>query len=147
MLEVTEAVTQVWGAGRVGIRLSPLNSFNSMRDSNPGQIVSYLASKLDTMNLAYLHMIRADFYGIQSGDVLTLARKNFRGVIIGNTGYEVQEAAASIQSGLLDAIAFGHHYVSNPDLVERIRSGRAFTEPDESTSFTNDARGYIDYGS
>lgn len=145
LLEVTKAVINVWGADRVGVRLSPLNSYNSMKDSNPQKLTSFVVSQLNQLMVAYLHMMRSDFFGIQTGDVMTEARESFKGTIIGNMGYSPKEAAESIEKGLINAIAFGHHYVSNPDLVEKIKNGVALSEPDQSTYYTNDAKGYTDY--
>ena len=70
MLEVVEAVIGVWGSGRVGLRLSPLNSYNSMIDSDPVGLAAWLARRLNDFPLAYLHVMRGDFFGQQSGDVL-----------------------------------------------------------------------------
>ncbi len=145
ILEVTKAVIQIWGADKVGVRLSPLNSYNSMKDSNPQNLTAYVVSKLNQLKIAYLHMMRSDFFGIQTGDVMTEAREFFKGNMIGNMGYSPEEAAASIEKGLINAIAFGHHYVSNPNLVEKIKNGVALIEPDQNTYYTNDAKGYTDY--
>lgn len=145
LLEVTKAVIQVWGADKVGVRLSPLNSYNSMKDSNPEKLTAYVAAELNLLKIAYLHMMRSDFMGLQKGDVMTQAREFFKGTIIGNMGYTADEAAASIEKGSINAIAFGHHYVSNPNLVEKIKNAVALTEPDQNTFYTNDAKGYTDY--
>lgn len=145
LLEVTKAVIQVWGADKVGVRLSPLNSYNSMKDSNPQKLTAYVVSELNQLKIAYLHMMRSDFFGIQKGDVMTEARESFKGTIIGNMGYGPEEAADSIEKGLTNAVAFGHHYVSNPNLVEKIKNGVALIEPDQNTYYTNDAKGYTDY--
>lgn len=145
LLEVTKAVIQVWGADKVGVRLSPLNSYNSMKDSNPQKLTTYVVSELNQLKVAYLHMMRSDFFGVQKGDVMTAARESFKGTIIGNMGYTPAEAAESIEKGLINAIAFGHHFVSNPTLVEKIKNSVALTEPDQNTYYTNDAKGYTDY--
>jgi N-ethylmaleimide reductase len=145
LLEVTQAVIEVWGADKVGVRLSPLNSYNSMIDSNPQMLTTHVVSQLDKLGVAYLHMMRADFYGVQKADVMTAARESFKGAIIGNMGYTPEEAASSIDKGLINAIAFGHHYVSNPNLVEKVKTGIPLSEPDQSTFYTNDAKGYTDY--
>ena len=145
LLEVIDAVIGVWGAGRVGVRLSPLNSYNDMRDSDPVALITHVATQLSGRRLAYLHLMRGDFLGQQRGDVVTPARAHFTGCLIGNMGYSAAEAAAAISSGALDAVAFGHHYVSNPDLVARIQSGAALAEPDQRTFYTQDAKGYTDY--
>lgn len=145
LLEVTKAVIQVWGADKVGVRLSPLNSYNSMIDSNPLKLTSYAVSELNQLKVAYLHMMRSDFFGAQKGDVMTAARESFNGTIIGNMGYTPEEAATAIDKGLINAIAFGHHYVSNPNLVEKIKNGIPLVEPDQNTYYTNDVKGYTDY--
>jgi N-ethylmaleimide reductase len=145
LLEVTKNVIGVWGADKVGVRLSPLNSYNSMKDSNPIELTAYVSRELSSLKIAYLHMMRADFFGLQSGDVMSVARENFNGILIGNMGYTASEADAAIQRGLMDAVAFGHHYVSNPDLVERIKEGTPIVEPDQATYYSQGKVGYTDY--
>ena len=102
-----DAVCHVWGSDRVGLRLSPLNSYNSMIDSDPVALVSWLGRQLNAYKLAYLHVMRSDFLGQQSGDVMTPVRDAFDGVLIGNMGYSAVEAAAAIDADRLDAVAFG----------------------------------------
>lgn len=145
LLEVVDAAASVWGVGLVGVRLSPLNSFNSMSDSDPAGLTAYVTAQLDARGIAYVHLMRGDFFGVQKADVVTAARAGFRGVIMGNMGYTPKEAAEAIESGTLQLVAFGHHYVSNPDLVERVKQGLPLTEPDPSSFYTQDARGYTDY--
>ena len=145
LLEVTDAAITVWGADRVGVRISPLNSFNSMSDSDPVGVTSYVAAQLAKRGVAYLHLMRADFFGVQQGDVVSPARAAFPGVLIGNMGYSPSDAAESVAAGMLEAVAFGHHYVSNPDLVERVRVGAAFAEPDAATFYSQGPAGYTDY--
>ena len=145
LLEATEAAIAVFGARRVGVRVSPLNSYNDMRDSDPVALTTYVAGELDRRGIAYLHLMRADFLGQQKGDVVTPARKAFRGALVGNMGYKPAEAEAAVTEGALAAVAFGHHYVSNPDLVERVGRGIALVEPDPRTFYTQDAKGYTDY--
>lgn len=145
LLEVTDAVIGVWGADRVGVRLSPLNSYNDMRDSDPVAVTTYVAAQLNARRIAYLHLMRSDFFQQQKGDVVTPARANFTGALIGNMGYQAAEAADAITAGTLQAVAFGHHYVSNPDLVARLKAGVALVEPDSGTFYSQDAKGYTDY--
>ena len=145
LLEVVDAALQVWGAARVGVRISPLNSFNAMADSDPVALTHAVASQLDKRGIAYLHLMRADFLGIQKGDVVTPARAAFKGALIGNMGYTPLEAADAVGKGLLAAVAFGHHYVSNPDLVGRLKAGAPLAEPNPGTLYTQDAEGYTDY--
>jgi N-ethylmaleimide reductase len=145
LLEVVDAAIKVWGAGRVGVRISPLNSYNDMKDSDPVGVTKYVAAELDRRGIAYLHLMRGDFFGAQKGDVQTPARAAFKGALVGNMGYTPAEAAQAITDGTLAAVAFGHHYVSNPDLVERVRSGAVLVEPDSRTFYSQDAHGYTDY--
>ena len=145
LLEVTDAVISVWGADRVGVRRSPLNTYNDMRDSDPAALTAHVATQLNTRKIAYLHLMRGDFFQAQKGDVVTPAHANFKGVLITNMGYSATEAAAAVTAGTVQAVAFGHHYVSNPDLVERVKAGVALVEPDSSTFYSHDAKGYIDY--
>jgi N-ethylmaleimide reductase len=147
LLEVVNVVVDVWGKDSVGVRISPLNSYNDMRDSNPIELTSYLSQVLNKIGIAYLHIMRGDFFSVQKGDVLPAARKNFKNVVISNMGYSPTEAEDAIASGLVDAIAFGHHYVSNPDLVARVKAGYTLVEPDSKTFYTQDEVGYIDYPS
>lgn len=145
LLEVVDAVTDVWGVGYVGVRISPLNSYNSMEDSDPMGLTAYVATQLDQRGIAYLHLMRADFFGVQQGDVVSIARACFKGALIGNMGYTPEEAAQAVEAGTLEGVAFGHHYISNPDLVERVQAGVPLVEPDANTFYSHEAKGYIDY--
>lgn len=145
MLEVLEAVCAVWGSHCVGLRISPLNSYNSMRDSDPIGLSTWLAKRLNDFNLAYLHVMRGDFFQQQSGDIMTPIRQNYTGVLIGNMGYSAYEADQVIQAGQLDAIAFGASFLANPDLPARIKAGAVLNEPNPATFYTQGAQGYIDY--
>lgn len=147
LIEVIEAVAGVWGADRVGVRNSPLNSFNSMSDSDPIGLVTWLGEKLSGYGLAYWHVMRADFLGVQTGDVMTAARAAYRGVLVGNMGYSPQEAAEAIAAKKLDAVAFGTPFLANPDLPSRLRAGAALNIPDPSTFYSPGPKGYTDYPS
>jgi len=145
MFEAIEAVSNVWGANRVGLRISPLNSYNSMDDSDPIGMTAWLAQELNKFGLAYLHVMRSDFYGQQKGDVLTPARAGFKGVLIGNMGYDADEAEAAIRDGKIDAVAFGAAFLANPDLPARIEAGAPLNAPKPDTFYTRGAAGYTDY--
>jgi len=145
LFEVLEAITGVWGADRTGVRLSPLNSYNSMRDSDPVGLTAYLATALAPLGLAYLHLMRGDFLGEQNGDVMTPARALFRGPLVANMGYSPTEAEEGIADAGLDAVAFGTSFLANPDLPARIRSGASLNAPDPQTFYTPGPKGYTDY--
>jgi N-ethylmaleimide reductase len=145
LFEVLTAVTEAIGADRVGLRLSPLNSYNGMIDSDPLALTAFLAERLNAFNLAYLHLMRADFFQQQSADVMPVARAHFKGVLIGNMGYSPDEAERAISEGKLDAVAFGTAFLANPDLPERIRAGAALNTPNPATFYTPGPVGYTDY--
>ena len=145
MLEVIAAVSAVWGSDRVGLRLSPLNSYNSMVDSDPVGLSTWLAKRLNDCHLAYLHVMRGDFFQQQTGNVLTPIRDHYQGVIIGNMGYQADEANAAIEAGLVDAIAFGTGFLANPDLPARIKAGAPLNVPNPATFYSPGPVGYTDY--
>ncbi len=145
MLEVLTAVSDVFGSDRVGLRISPLNSYNSMKDSNLIGLSTWLATKLNEYNLAYLHVMRSDFAQQQQGDIMTPIRANYRGILIGNMGYTAAEANTAIESGQLDAVAFGSSFLANPDLPERIKLGAELNQPNPATFYSQGAAGYTDY--
>jgi N-ethylmaleimide reductase len=145
LLEVLEAVRPE--TPLLGLRLSPLNSYNDMVDSDPVALVRWLAERLNGAGLDYLHLMRGDFLGRQHGDVLTPAREIFRGVLIANMGYDGAEANAAIEAGAVDAVAFGTAFLANPDLPERLRRGAPLNSPDPATFYSQGPAGYTDYPS
>jgi len=145
MFEVVGAVCEVWGSERVGLRISPLNSYNSMLDSDPVALATFVARRANEYKLAYLHVMRSDFFQQQKGDVMTPVRAAYQGVLVGNMGYSAEEAEQAIATGKLDAVAFGTSFLANPDLPARIKAGAALNEPDPATFYTQGAEGYTDY--
>ncbi|MBF0341670.1 MAG: alkene reductase [Magnetococcales bacterium] len=145
MLEVIEAVSQVWGSQRVGLRISPLNSYNSMQDSDPVGLATWLASRLNDCQLAYLHVMRTDMFQQQVGDILTPIRANYQGVLISNMGYTGAEANEAIGKGTVDAVTFGVPFLANPDLPARLRAGAALNPADPATFYSPGPAGYTDY--
>lgn len=138
--EVVEAVTPVFGADRVGVRLSPLSGF-SISDSNPQAIFGYAAQMLGQYGLAYLHVIEV---GEDPFDFPELKRR-FGGTYVANGGYDAARAAAAIRSGEADLVAFGIPFLANPDLVDRFVHGDPLNKPDPSTFYQGEERGYTDY--
>ncbi|KAA0875426.1 alkene reductase [Nitrincola tapanii] len=145
LMQVIDSVSDVFGSQRVGVRLSPLNSYNDMRDSDPISLISWLAKELNSRNLAYLHLMRADFFGQQKGDVVTPVRELYQGHLVLNMGYSPEEAEAAVESGQADAIAFGVSFLANPDLPERIRQKAELNAADPATFYTQGREGYNDY--
>ncbi|PKU22109.1 alkene reductase [Telmatospirillum siberiense] len=145
MFEVIEAAIGVWGGGRVGLRISPLNSFNSMIDSDPIGLSTWLAERLNDFNLAYLHAMRGDFFSQQKGDVMTPIRAHYKGVLVGNMGYTPEEADKAVADGKLDAVAFGSGFLANPDLPARIKAGAKLNPANPATFYSPGPEGYTDY--
>ncbi len=145
LMEVLDAVTSAIGAERVGLRLSPLNSYNSMIDSDPLGLVSYLAERLNSYELAYLHLMRADFLGQQKADLVTSVREVYKGKLMVNMGYSAEEAAKVVSESKADMVAFGTGFLANPDLPTRIKAGTEWNAPDPKTFYSPGTAGYTDY--
>jgi N-ethylmaleimide reductase len=151
LLEVVEALVSVWGRDHVAVRIAPSGSWNGMSDSNPQALFAYVAEQLNRFGLAYLHIIEPRVKGnvvIAEGQAPVAAeqlRKIFKGRIIAAGGFEPETAETVIEKGDADAVAFGRHFVANPDLPKRIKLGAPLNQYDRNTFYTFDARGYIDY--
>jgi N-ethylmaleimide reductase len=151
LLEVVEALVSVWGREHVAVRIAPSGSWNGMSDSNPQALFAYVAEELNKFGLAYLHIIEPRVKGnivIAEGQAPVAAeklRKIFKGRIIAAGGFEPDTAEVVIAKGDADAVAFGRHFVANPDLPKRIKLGAPLNPYDRNTFYTFDARGYIDY--
>lgn len=145
LTEILEAVTDVLGSGRVGLRLSPLNTFQSMRENDPVTWTRFLSEHLNQFNLAYLHLMRADFFAEQQADVVSVAREHYKGHLMVNMGYTPEEANQVIESNQADSVAFGKGILANPDFVERVRVGAELNEPNPDTFYTSGKEGYTDY--
>ena len=151
LVEVVEALSEVWGADRVGVRLAPSGTFNGMADSNPRALFRYVAERLDSLGLAYLHLIEPR---VKGGDTIAEAQapvasqelsKIFRGPVIAAGGFNPDTANASVANGDASLIAFGRHFIANPDLPKRIRLGLPLNPYDRTTFYGFTARGYTDY--
>ncbi len=148
--DVVEAVTTVWPAHRVGVRLSPNGSFNDMGSPDFRDQFTAAARALDPFGLAYLHVVDGLGFGFHElGDPMTLGefRQVFRGPLMGNCGYTQETAEAAIASGAADLIAFGRPYISNPDLVERFAHGWPLAAPAPMGDWYSPqaGRGYTDF--
>lgn len=124
--EVVEAVTSVWPANRVGVRLSPNGAFNDMGSPDFWEQFTFAAGQLDAFGLSHLHVMDGLAFGFHNlGEPMTLAefRRVFHGPLIGNCGYTQEMAERAVADGSADLIAFGRPFISNPDLVERFRHG------------------------
>lgn len=147
LLEVTKAVIGVAGADKVGVRLSPVNPFNDMNDSNPQALFNYVADALSPLNLAYLHVVEGGIHGGGLADPFNFVefRKHFKGAYIANLAYDKARGNDAIASGHADAIAYGVPYIANPDLVERYKADALLNEADSNTFYGGTDKGYTDY--
>ena len=153
LLEIVDAVSKVWGANRIGVRLSPYGSFNNMKDSDPVALFSYVLEQLSNRKIAFVDLIepRATDAGGKDGNVETapdaakLFCKKFNGALISAGGYVPSSAKEVVESGKVDAVAFGRWFIANPDLVERIKTGADLNKYDRATFYGGAEKGYTDY--
>ena len=147
LFEVLDAVVAEAGAGRTGIRLSPLSPSNDAHESDPVGTFGPVIERLNDYGLAYLHMIegqtRAPHPGF-GGDLATL-RRLYRGCYMANNSYDRALAVRAVESGHADLVAFGRPFIANPDLVERLRRDAPLAVPDQATFYGGGAAGYTDY--
>lgn len=139
--EVVESVIEVFGASRVGVRLSPIFNYFSMSDSDPQATFNYATKMLSRYGLAYLHVVEL---GAGPFDFRELKRR-FGGTYIANGGYDAERAGTVLSLGDADLVSFGTAFLANPDLVERFKHNRALNEADPTTFYQGEDRGYTDY--
>jgi N-ethylmaleimide reductase len=157
MREVVEAVCDELGAGRVGIRFSPIVQFGDTADPAIEDTILQAARWLDQQELAYLHVVESENQDLfadtergQAGESVAdqfrvRLRERFAGPIVLAYRYDLDRAEAVLESGLADLIAMGRPFIANPDLVERLRDGVELAESDTSTWYGGGAAGYTDY--
>jgi 2,4-dienoyl-CoA reductase-like NADH-dependent reductase (Old Yellow Enzyme family) len=141
MLEVTDAVVSVWGAGRVGMHLSPRGDLYSMGDTNPAATFGYVAEQLRQRGIAFI-AARESIAPNRLGPEL---KRKFGGIYIANEGFSFESANQAIATGKADAVAFGTLFIANPDLPKRFALGTSLNAPDQSTFYGSGPRGYTDY--
>ncbi len=152
VVEVMKAVSGEIGAGRTGIRLSPMTAFNDTpRDSDPQVLYSHLVEQLAPLGLAYLHIVQGETGGsrapedaVQPFDYDAL-HPRFSGCWMVNNGYGREDAEQALSSGTADLVAFGRPFISNPDLVRRLREDAQLNPLQEDKLYGGGAEGYTDY--
>lgn len=154
LLEVVDAAIAIWGADKVGVRLSPYGKFNDMGDSDPVATFSYVLKELSQRGIAYAHVIEPRATGAGGAGkpddgsaprTAKIFRSAFRGAFISAGGYDGPGAEQVIAEGFADAVAFGRIFIANPDLPERFRNGAALNKYDRSTFYGGTEKGYTDY--
>jgi N-ethylmaleimide reductase len=142
-LEVIRAVVDIWGADRVGYRISPNGVFNSMSDSNPVETFSYITEQLSKLGIVYLHVVDPLADGAKR--ISPLLRRKFARTYIVNGGFDANSANAAVRGGEADLVAFGVPFIANPDLPRRYRTKAALNPPDKDTFYAGEEKGFTDY--
>ncbi len=153
LMEVTQAVIDVWGAARVGVRLSPHGVANDSGEADPMPLYTHAIQSLNPLGLAYLHFIEPRSSGAGRAEVnhqnvpsaMMLFRPVWKGVLISAGGFTGESAEAAIAAGHADAIAFGRIFISNPDLPRRLQHGYKLTPYNRATFYGGEEQGYTDY--
>ena len=156
LFEVVDAVTEGAGKGRVGIRLSPVTPANDVSDPEPQALFEHVVRGLASRGLAFIHTIEGATGGardFQQGDkpfdydAYKAAYRDAggKGAWMVNNGYDGASARAAVESGRADMVAFGRLFISNPDLVTRLRDDSALNQPEKATFYGGGAKGYTDY--
>ena len=154
LCEVVEALQSVWPRNRVGVRIAPGSVFNQMHDSDTVGLFTAVAKRMNDYELAYLHVVEPRIRGkalhegesVETGRLAShMVRMSYGGKLIANGGFTPESAETIIRDGDADAVSFGKHFISNPDLPRRIREGIPLSEYDRDSFYTFDAKGYTDY--
>ncbi|MGF1514738.1 MAG: alkene reductase, partial [Elainellaceae cyanobacterium] len=148
LLEVVDAVVAVWGADRVGIKLSPSNTFYGMSDSDPKATFSYVLQALDPKGLAYVHLMEPNENDLKQdviSPVLSTFRPAYSGTIIANGGFDHESGNQVLAEGSAALVSFGRLFLANPDLPQRFEQNAPLNEPNPKTFYGDGEEGYTDY--
>jgi N-ethylmaleimide reductase len=148
LLEATQAAVDIWGNERVGVKLSPSNTYNDMRDSDPVATFSFAASALSELGVACLHIMEASEADLRHGGKAipaSMFRPLFKGAMIVNQDYNQAKAEAVLESGSADLVSFARLFLANPDLPARFANALELNAPDPATFYGGGEKGYTDY--
>jgi N-ethylmaleimide reductase len=145
LFEVVDAVIGVFGAGRTGLRISPLVGFNDISDSDPRALVQHVSEQLQRRGAAFLDLRHDDAAKPAEQELAAIARRAYHGALMRNGGYTQASGEAALAEGSADAIIYGKPFISNPDLVQRFHRGAELAPVDFSTLYTPGPKGYTDY--
>lgn len=148
LLEVTAAVAREIGADRTGVRISPVSPANAISTvSDPQPQYDYIVDQLSALGIVYLHVVEGATGGPRDVAPFDFGglRRRFNGTYLANNGYDLQLASARVSEGKADLVAFGRPFISNPDLVERLKRGAALAALNPATLYGGGAEGYTDY--
>ncbi|MFJ4145238.1 alkene reductase [Pseudomonas sp. NPDC089734] len=147
LLEVTAAVANEIGADRTGVRLSPVSPVNDMTCSDPQSQYNYIAERLNELGVVYLHVVEGATGGprqVAPFDYAAL-RSRFHQTYLANNGYDLELASSRLTEGQADLFAFGRPFISNPDLIARLKTGAPLAAINPATLYGGGAEGYTDY--
>ena len=152
-MDILGAVTPIWGAQKVGIKLSPSNTFYGMYDSNPQETFSYLLQQLNKFDLAYIHLMEPNEIDLANADVINPVLPAFKdfyqGTIMTNGGYDRETGNQVVASNNAQLVSYGKPFIANPDLPERFAKNAPLNEPNSQTFYgrggENETQGYTDY--
>jgi 2,4-dienoyl-CoA reductase-like NADH-dependent reductase (Old Yellow Enzyme family) len=140
LLDVADACVSVWGAGRVGMRISPRGERHDVSDANPAETFSYVAREAGLRQLAYLHS--REYHA--DGWLGPKLKSAFGGVYIANENFTLETASESLAKGEADAVSFARFFIANPDLPRRFADGVPLNQPDPTTFYAHGPEGYVD---
>ncbi|WP_213875152.1 alkene reductase [Pseudomonas sp. dw_358] len=141
LLEVTDAAIDVWGAGRVGMHLSPRADLHDMGDDTRAETFTYVARELGKRGIAFICSREKE----ADDSIGPLIKKAFGGPYIVNERFGKDSANAALSRGVADAVAFGVPFIANPDLPARLRAEAPLNEPRPESFYSQGAVGYTDY--
>lgn len=150
--EIIESVATVYDKSKIGVRFSPYGTFDDIHEEDPlGMFTAQLETAAET-GVGYVHVIRPEVTGdldvekpFEHADVVGLARKIYKGVIIAAGQYTRESAEKELAEGRADIIAFGRPFVSNPDLIDRLKKGTQLAALNRDLLYVPGPKGYIDY--
>ncbi|NQV56743.1 MAG: alkene reductase [Rhodospirillales bacterium] len=151
LIEIAEAIIDVFGKDRVGVRFSPHFAADGIGDSDPAATFGHAAAAMNDLGIAYIHLVEATDPAARQAPpeggqaLMPVMHRAYNGPLIVNGAYTMQSAEDVIASGAADAVAFANLYISNPDLVERFRSDAPLAEASPDTIYTGGEVGYVDY--
>lgn len=141
LLEITDALIEIWGSSRVGVHLAPRCDAHDMGDINPKEIFGHVAHELGLRKIAFIFTREAQ----GEGYLTPYLKEKFKGVVIANQELDVASAKKLVESGVADAISWGKYFISTPDLVERVTKDVAFNSFNPDTFYSEGEVGYTDY--
>ena len=143
--EIIATVSDIWRPHRIGVRLSPENRFNDIRDSQPQMTFNAVVDMLRGHRLAYLHVLEGDMLSGERHVDYAELKQRFGGLYMANNNYSRASAEQALEQGDADLVAFGKLFIANPDLPERFARGAGLNEPNPETFYGGNEEGYTDY--